>query len=170
MKTLFYKARLIVIAGTLTTGLARCGHGHQREESVIHKERIEKSKETADISEAVKATDEAGWDSAAAYRQFGDTANTYLNRNTRALEKFEEKVSPKGKKVPLPYRKRIKKLKERNEALRQRLAHPPATGGQAAWEDYTRLYNYDMQRLGQDIRRLTGYQPEEKKPQPGKGR
>lgn len=151
--------KIIIITLTmLLTLLTGCGqHGHKRAQKKIQKERIQKEKETIDLSDAVKATDEVGWDSAVAHKQFIDTARMRITRNNKNLTQFEQNVSRGHKKVPLRYRAHIQKLRRRNTALEQRLTHCPVTGSQKAWEDFTRLYNYDLQRLSKDIKKLTGY-------------
>lgn len=136
---------------------------HNREEKKIEKERAQDQAVTADLSEAVKATDEAGWDSATAFRQFYDHANTVLAADSKQLAAFKLRVSKGRKKVPLLYRTRIRHLEQRTLELGQRLAAYNHTG-KATWDDFTRLYSYDLLQLGKDIDRLTKNKNEKSNP------
>lgn len=155
MRIARFKYTTTLICGVFFVTLAGCTqHGHKKEEKLIQQERLQKEKATADLSEAVAATDEAAWDAASLYKQFCDTLQPKLSSNTKLLDNFKEKVSHGRKKIPLRYRGRIRKLEQRNEDLKYKLDHH-RINHKADWEDFTTLYLYDLQRLEKDIRKLT---------------
>lgn len=142
----------IVIIALALLLYAGCGqYEHRKEQKIIEQERRQEEKAVSDLSDAVKVTTEAGWDSAAAYIQFCDMAKQQFSANERAIANFKIKVK-EGHKIPVRYRARIRKLEQRNNELKQRLAVYKLTT-EADWEDFTRLYQYDLQRLDKDIRK-----------------
>jgi hypothetical protein len=133
---------------------AGCGQrNHNQQKRKIEKERLQEQSRTADISEAVKATDEAGWDSVVAFQQFYDSVNAQLVAYKKQLSNFKLKVSVNHKKIPLRYRRHIRHLEDRMAALEARLATYNHTG-KSSWEDFTTLYSYDLKQLERDIDKL----------------
>jgi gas vesicle protein len=131
-----------------------CGQRkHNAEKRTIAKERLLEESRTADLSEAVKATDLAGWDSSRAFKAFDDTVKMQITAHKAKLRNFKEKVRNGHKKVPVLYRGRIHRLENRIAEMEQRqLLHKHA--GKEEWEDFTRLYHYDLTVLGRDIDKL----------------
>lgn len=142
------------IAVCLLWAVTGCGQRkHNEEQRTIAKERLQEDSRTADLSEAVKATDLAGWDSSTAFKAFNDTAKMQLTAYKTKLRDFKEKVLEGHKKVPVLYRGRIHRLENRIAEMEKRLLlHKHA--GKEEWEDFTRLYRYDLLVLGRDIDKL----------------
>lgn len=142
------------IAGYLALAVTGCEQlRHKEEQRTIAKERLQEASRTAGLSEAVKATDLAGWDSTAAFKGFKDTAAMKLTLYKAKLRDFKEKVHKGHKKVPILYRDRIRRFESRIAEMEQR-AVLYKHGGKEEWEDFARLYRYDLLELGQGIDRL----------------
>lgn len=142
------------IAGYLFFAVVGCEQlKHKEEQRTIAKERLQEASRTAGLSEAVKATDLAGWDSIAAFKGFNDTAKMKLTLYKAKLRDFKEKVHKGHKKVPLLYRDRIHRFESRIAEMEKRVLLYKH-GGKEEWEDFARLYRYDLRVLGQDIDQL----------------
>lgn len=142
------------IAGYLLLPVTGCEQQkHKAEQRIIAEERLEEIARTSDLSDAVKATDLAGWDSVAAFKSFNDTAKMKLALYKAKLSDFKEKVYKGHKKVPILYRDRIQRFERRIAEMEQRVV-VYKHGGKDGWEDFARLYRYDLLVLGQDIDKL----------------
>ncbi len=131
-------------------------NGHKQAQRKIQEERAKEAKATADISDAIRATDTIGWDAVAVYNSFRDSCQLRLQANNEALKKLELAEKENGRKKIRPgYKRNIRNLAQRNIALEQRLKHYSLTGGQEAWQDFSRLYRFDLARLEKDIQKLT---------------
>lgn len=139
------------IAGYLLLAFSGCEqHKHKAEQRIIEKERLQEDSRTADLSEAVKATDLAGWDSSIAFKAFNDTVRMQLAGYKAKLRDLKEIVYTGHEKLPLLYRRRIHRLESRIVEMEQRLLLQRHSG-KGEWEDFTRLYRYDLLMLGRDV-------------------
>lgn len=137
----------------LSTGSGCKRYEHKKEEKGIKKERAETEKSTSDLNEAVLATDLAGWDSAKDYRQFVDTSLGRINVCNTNILHFKENIVRKHKKIPKRYERKITKLERRSRELEERLRHR-SIKNKSDWEDFTKLFNYDLQQLELAIKKL----------------
>lgn len=128
-----------------------CGQpGHRHEQNEIRAERQQVERATADLNEAVKATDESGWDAMLAYRQFCDSARVQLEACKAQLEDFKGNCR-KYRRHPSRYRRRLHKFEACITELEQRLLNYTIKG-KADWEDFTSLYLYDLRSLSEGIK------------------
>jgi hypothetical protein len=131
-----------------------CGsQQHKREERKIENARRQEELQTADLSDAIKVTDEAGWDSVASFRLFRDSAAQRLAADKATLDTLKAAWSNRHRKVPLRYRERIRHLESRIAELERRPSLYNKKG-KAAWDDFTALYYYDLKLLDQDIAKV----------------
>lgn len=142
---------LALVALPIASGCKR--YEHKKEEKVIRKERSEAEKSTSDLSEAVLITDLAGWDSAKDYRQFSDTSIKRIKACNNDILKFKKNVKKEGKIIPALYKRKITKLEKRSHELEQRLKHYTIKN-RSEWEDFTKLFNYDLNQLEQSVKKL----------------
>lgn len=137
----------------LSTGSGCKHYEHKKEEKVIKKERAEAEKSASDLNEAVLVTDLAGWDSAKDYRQFVDTSIGRINSCNAHILQFKEKVKKEHKKIPERHERKINKLERRSHELEERL-HRYSIKNKSDWEDFTKLFNYDLQQLELAVKKL----------------
>lgn len=126
----------------------------RKEVKRISKARKEVQKITSDLNEAVLLTDIAGWDFIADVQAFRETSSQRMKSNWQTIDTFKAKVMLKNKNIPVRYRKRIKSLERRNRELQTRLSKYNKAG-KGNWEDFKKLFDYDLTKLESDIQKLT---------------
>lgn len=126
---------------------------YKKEVKEIERERSEKNKVISDLSPAVLVTDIAAWDSAKDYRQFRDSATNRIKACKRDISAFKALVKNRHNKVPVRFRKRISRLEQRSKDLQQRLDRY-ILKDQTEWEDFCKLYDYDLNQLESSIEKL----------------
>lgn len=126
---------------------------HKKAAKEIKRERLETDKETSDLSPAVLVTDILAWDSAKDYRQFKASAMSRITGCNQRISAFKETVKNRHNKVPFRFRKRIDRLEQRSKDLQQRLDGYKLKD-RAQWEDFCKLFNYDLKQLEHSIDKL----------------
>lgn len=144
-------AYLVLAALPIVSGCKR--YEHKKEEKEIKKERSEAEKSTSDLGEAVLITDLAGWDSARDYREFSDTSMKRIRDCNAVILTFKKTRKKDGKVIPVLYKRKISKLEKRSRELEQRLKHYTIKS-RPEWEDFTKLFNYDLYQLEQSVKKL----------------
>ncbi len=128
----------------------------KKELKKIAKERKQTQKSISDIGDAVIATDEQAWDSANDYKRFRELSTIRLDANKHNIDAFVEEVSWNGK-IPIIYRRRLKKLDAADSMLTLRL-HNYNLYGKPNWDDFKELFDYDLKKVEDKIKKLTDRQ------------
>lgn len=126
---------------------------HKKEEKVIKRERAETEKSTSDLNDAVVITDIAGWDSAKDYRQFVDTSIGRINACNTNILHVKQKIKKEHQKIPKRYERKFTKLERKSHELEERLSRYTIKNN-SDWEDFTKLFNYDLQQLELAVKKL----------------
>jgi hypothetical protein len=149
-------AMICLTLASLFTGPGCKRYEHKKEEKIIRRERAEVGKSTSDLNEAVVITDLAGWDSAKDYRQFVDTSVRRINACNTNILHVKQKIKKEYQKIPKSYERKFTKLERKSHELEERLGRYTIKN-KSEWEDFTKLFNYDLQQLELAVKKLNSY-------------
>jgi hypothetical protein len=105
------------------------------------------------VAEAKKDLKEAKIDSAEDYRKFVEKADQSISQNKKIIAGLRSKANDKNKAEQEKYNKRILALESKNDELAKRIKDSRHTKTNS-WERFKLDFNRDVQKLGEDIKRI----------------